>query len=421
MVRHAMSERAATVTRRMTKPKVISLFSGAGGLDYGFEAAGFETAVAVEMNHDACETLRANREWTVIEDDIFNVTTARLLEAARAKRGEVDVLIGGPPCQPFSKSGYWAGDAKRLDDPRANTLGAYLRVLEEAKPRTFLLENVEGLTFRGKDEGFRLLINAFKAINKRAKTNYRPCFKLLNAADYGVPQLRKRFIIVGSVEGTELTFPEPTHGDDQLELFGALLPRTTAWDAIGGIPLDHDEDLAVTGRWAGLLPSIPEGRNYLFHTVRGDGEELFGWRRHYWTFLLKLKKSLPSWTIQAQPGPAAGPFHWANRKLSRRELCRLQTFPDDVTIGGTRVAAQKQLGNAVPSLLAEVLARAIRAQLLGLRVRGELTLLPRRARGTPPETPATDVPRKYWKHRGEHAAHPGTGLGTGAIQRSLFA
>ncbi len=416
-----MSDRVDIVPRRMTRPTVISLFSGAGGLDYGFEAAGFETSVAVEMNHDACETLRANRKWAVIERDVFQVTTAELLEAGGLRVGEADVLIGGPPCQPFSKAGYWAhGDAKRLTDPRSNTLGAYLRVLEEAKPRTFMLENVEGLAFRGKDEGLKLLLDAFKTINKRARTNYKPVMRLLNAADYGVPQLRKRFIIIGSIDGDDFSFPEPTHGEAQLDLFSGLKPRTTAWDAIGGVTPDPTEELDATGRWAELLPSIPEGSNYLFHTERGAGEPLFGWRRHFWTFLLKLAKNQPSWTIQAQPGPSAGPFHWDNRRLSRREICRLQTFPDDVRVTGSRLAVQKQVGNAVPSLLAEVLARAIRSQLLGRSSRSELKLLPTTACTVPPPTPAKRVSKKYWDRRGVHTAHPGTGQGNAAVQRSGF-
>ncbi len=405
----------------MSKPTVISLFTGAGGLDYGFEEAGFETVAAVEMNHDACETLRANRKWPVVERDLTQLTTKELLKIGGVRSGDVDVLIGGPPCQPFSKAGYWAhGDAKRLDDPRSNTLGAYLRVLEEAKPRVFLLENVEGLAFRGKDEGLRLLMDAFQKINRRAGTKYRPVMKMLNAAEYGVPQLRKRVIIVGSRDGTEFVFPQPTHGGQQ-DLFQNLQPVMTAWSAIGDLTPDRHEDLAPTGRWADLLPSIPEGNNYLFHTDRGDGEELFGWRRHYWTFLLKLAKDLPSWTIQAQPGPAAGPFHWDNRRLSRRELCRLQTFPDNVEIKGTRVAAQRQIGNAVPSLLAEVLARSIRTQLLGRRL---VSALPKLLRPAASLTPAPRAPEpinpKYRALLGPHIAHPGTGLGNAAVQRSLF-
>ena len=406
----------------MVKPRVISLFSGAGGLDYGFEAAGFETAVAVEMDQACCETLRANRPWPVIERDIFEVSSGELLETADLQRGEPDLLIGGPPCQPFSKSGYWArGDARRMEDPRANTLSAYLRVLEETQPRVFLLENVEGLAFRGKDEGLQLLIEAIKSINKRTKSNYQPVLQLLNAADYGVPQLRKRLILIGARDGSVFKFPEPTHGEDQLALFGVLSPRRTAWDALGDLVHAPKEDMQLTGRWADLLPSIPEGSNYLWHTPRSGGEPLFGWRRHFWSFLLKLAKNQPSWTIQAQPGPASGPFHWDNRRLSMHELCRLQTFPADVHIIGNRFAIQKQVGNAVPSLLAEVLGRAIRTQLLGLRqVRGPLRLLPPQRTPVPPAIVPTKVPLKFLSLRGDHEPHPGTGHGRSASQRSLF-
>ncbi len=147
---------------------------------------------------------------------------------------------------------------------------------------------------------------------------------------------------------------------------------------------------------------------------------LFGWRTRYWTFLLKLAKSLPSWTIQAQPGPSVGPFHWDNRRLSSRELCRIQTFPDDVSLVGGRVSIQKQAGNAVPSLLAEVLGREIRAQLLGRPAKGNLRLMPPK-RGAPPlaRRPST-VPSSFLTLKGDHAAHPGTGKGKGAQQRALL-
>lgn len=109
--------------------KTISLFTGIGGLDFGFEAAGFDTAVAVEIDPVSCRTLRGNRGWPVIERDIHEVTSRELLRTAKLKVGQADVLVAGPPCQPFSKSGYWArGDALRLDDARADTLSAFLRV-----------------------------------------------------------------------------------------------------------------------------------------------------------------------------------------------------------------------------------------------------------------------------------------------------
>lgn len=404
----------------MAKPTVISLFTGAGGLDYGFEAAGFDTAVAVEMDHWCCETLRANRKWSVIERDVFQVSTREILTAADLKRGEPDVLIGGPPCQPFSKSGYWSrGEARRLDDPRADTLSAYLRVLEETRPKVFLLENVEGLAYRGKDEGLRLLLNAIDGINRRARTKYRPVFQVVNAADYGVPQIRRRLIMIGARDGTKLEFPQPTHGDAQLGLFRGLSSRRSAWDAIADVALDPNEDVDASGRWADLLPSIPEGSNYLWHTERGGGLPLFGWRRRFWSFLLKLAKDQPSWTVQAQPGPGSGPFHWDNRRLSMRELCRLQTFPDDVQVLGTRFAVQKQVGNAVPSLLAEVFARAIKQQLLGVSGSSRRPkLLPQERGPAPAATPPARVPTKYLSLVGTHTPHPGTGYGHAAVMRA---
>lgn len=402
----------------MSKPKVISLFSGAGGLDYGFEAAGFETAVALEMDRDCCATLRANRDWPVIERDIMQVPSSEILATGKLKVGQAAVLIGGPPCQPFSKAGYWSsGDALRLDDPRANTLGAYLRVLEETRPHAFLLENVEGLAYRGKDEGLKLLLEAIHHINRRTRSKYKPAFQVLNAADFGVPQIRKRVLMIGFRDGSEPTFPTPTHSEaPEPNLFTSIEPHRTAWDAIGDITPDPAESLAMTGRWADLLPSVPEGSNYLWHTDRMGGLPLFGWRRRYWSFLLKLAKAQPSWTIQAQPGPAIGPFHWNNRRLSMRELCRIQTFPDDVNIQGTRIAVQRQVGNAVPSLLGEVIAGAIKAQVVGSKNK-QLRLLPPSRSPAPPPEPTASVPRKFRKLIGEHAAHPGTNQGYGAARR----
>lgn len=311
----------------------------------------------------------------------------------------------------------------RLDDPRASTLSAYLRVVEEALPRAFLLENVEGLAYSGKDEGLKLLLDGLGRINKATKSAYRPTLQVLNAASYGVPQLRDRVFLVAARDGTTFRFPAPTHRAPEetaeAPLFASSLPLyRTAWDALADVRPSPHENLEVRGKWARLLPSIPEGSNYLHHTDRGEGLPLFGWRRRYWSFLLKLAKRLPSWTIQAQPGPAIGPFHWENRRLSERELCRIQTFPDDVKISGGRTSVQKQVGNAVPSLLAEVLARAIRKQLLGLPpLPGEPTLL-RSARSTPPPPePTGPVPPEFLALVGKHDAHPGTGKGYGAMSR----
>ena len=299
-----------------------------------------------------------------------------------------------------------------------------MRVVEEALPKAFLLENVGGLAFSGKDEGLQLLLEKIERINKKTKSKYVPHYQVVNAASYGVPQLRERFILVASREGRPFTIPSPTHGEPQsdLPLFSgkgtSLQPYRTTWDAIGDVRPEPGERLAMQGKWAGLLPSIPEGQNYLFHTDRGGGLPLFGWRRRYWQFLLKLAKNRPSWTIQAQPGSSIGPFHWENRRLSARELCRIQTFPDDVSILGGRTEVQRQLGNAVPSLLAEVLARAIRTQLLVLPpVIGAFKLLPPDRSPVPPPEPVQKVPEEFLHLVGEHAPHPGTGKGEAALAR----
>jgi DNA (cytosine-5)-methyltransferase 1 len=400
-------------------PKVISLFTGAGGLDLGFEAAGFETAVAVEIDAEAVATLRHNRDWPVLDRDIHTVGSKELLAAASLKEGEADVLIGGPPCQPFSKSGYWvSGDTLRLEDPRAGTLGAYLRVLRDTLPQCFLLENVPGLVYRQKNEGIELIRKSIAKINRERGTQYRISVAKLNAADYGVPQVRERVFVIGDRDGRELTFPSPTHIEERDGLLPlGLKPHATAWDAIGDLEEDDDPELQIRGRWAELLPSIPEGDNYLWHTERGGGLRLFGWRRRYWSFLLKLAKRLPSWTVQAQPGPAIGPFHWKSRRLSARELCRLQTMPNDFAVLGSLSSVQRQVGNAVPSALAEVLGRAMRKQLLGHEVDLTASLAPAPRLPLPGPEPMRPVPRKYHDLVGKHEAHPGTGKGYAALRR----
>ena len=393
----------------------ISLYTGAGGLDFGFEAADFRTAVALELDPVACRSIRRNRpDWNLIERDIHEVSSDEILRAAGLRVGEADILIGGPPCQPFSKSSYWVnGDARRLDDPRADTLTAYLRVLRDTKPRAFVLENVFGLIYKGKEEGLRHLLDGVASINRETGTHYRVSWKLLNAAHYGVPQLRERVFLIGSREGRRFAFPRQTHAPrDRPQLLGdSMEPYRTAWDAIGDLPeAPHDPSLKVGGKWGALLPSIPEGHNYLWHTNRGGGLRLFGWRTRYWSFLLKLAKCRPSWTIQAQPGSAIGPFHWCSRKLTSREMCRFQTFPDDVTLDCGRTDVQKMLGNAVPSLLAEVLAREIRHQLFGdRRDLSGLKLMPPVRPAMPGPEAVEPVPMRYRELVGDHPDHPGEG------------
>ena len=399
---------------RGSRPTAVSLYTGVGGLDYGFEAAGFRTAVAVEIDPDACTALRANRpHWPVIETDVHALPSAALLKAAGLEPGEADVLIAGPPCQPFSKASFWSGRGNRgLEDPRADTLLACLRILADTRPRTFLIENVQGLVHRRRNEGMRRLLQGIDEINRRHKTRYAGAWQVLDAADYGVPQHRRRVFLVGSRDGRRFRFPEPTHGPADADARGERRkPYVTCWDALGGASATPAEDAetAMTGRWADLLPSIPEGQNYLWHTSRGGGLSLFGWRTRYWNFLLKLAKSRPAWTIPGQLRTAVGPFHWTSRKLTASQMARLQTFPEDVRLNASLRTAQRLAGNAVASLMGEVLAREIRRQLLdGAPEQSQPKLLPRTRRGCPEPEPVLEVPAKYLELVGRHPDHPGT-------------
>jgi DNA (cytosine-5)-methyltransferase 1 len=393
----------------------VSLFSGAGGLDVGFHAAGFRTHLAIEMDERACKTLNRNAKYApahVWQRRIEEVSDAELL--ACIARKNIDVVIGGPPCQPFSKSGFWArGDVARFNDPRARTtFENFIRVMRLVAPRAFLLENVAGLAQQGRDEGLRYLQGNLDRLG------YLTSCQILNACDFGVPQARERLFMIGVLraEGTNrFEFPSPRFGQHEQP------PHRTAWDALWDLDGDdYGDDLHVRGRWGKLLKTIPEGHNYLHHTVRGGGYELFGWRTRYWAFLLKLAKDKPSWTITAQPAQANGPFHWDSRRLSRRELARLQTFPDDYEFDGELEDVQLQIGNAVPPLLAEVLAREIRRQLLGQpRTSMELKLLrpPANKKATKARH-ETRLPPEFRDLIRKRAAHPGTGKGPGARRRA---
>lgn len=399
---------------------VLSLFSGAGGLDLGLEAAGFHPVLCVEIDEDSRQTIIKNRpHWRLSEPgDIDRLKLVDLLKQAGLKPRQLTLLAGGPPCQPFSKSSYWnLGDAPRLRDPRAKTLHAYLRVVRATLPKVLLLENVRGLAFEGKDEGLKLLERGLRRINSDLSTRYVPQVLTINAATYGVPQLRERIFVLAAIDGGQIALPESTHGISGNDYL-------TAWDAIGDLDITPwPEELNPAGRWAALLPSIPEGRNYLWHTPRNEalgGEPLFGWRTKYWSFLLKLAKAQPSWTIQALPGPATGPFHWKSRLLSIEEMARLQTFPRDYQFVGGRRAAHRQIGNAVPSAIGELLGLEIRRQLLRESIRCGLTLIPKRRSDCPCPENTFAIPSQYSTLRARHRDHPGSGLGPAAVRREEF-
>jgi DNA (cytosine-5)-methyltransferase 1 len=398
--------------------KALSLFTGIGGLDFGFEAAGFTTAAAVEADPTVAATIRLNRKWDVLQTSLDPRRAAEICSSTVVKdAGLVDIVIAGPPCQPFSKAAYWREDgASGLDDPRSNTLSAFLRVIALTKPKAFLLENVPGFAARGHSGGLDRVLRGIARINNAIGSRYKVHWAKLNAADYGVPQIRERVFLVAAEDGRDFVFPSPTHRSGSSADDNTGLPQyATCWDAIGDVVEANDESLQMKGKWARLLPSIPEGENYLWHTNRGGGLPLFGWRTRYWTFLLKLAKDRPSWTIQSQSGSASGPFHWSNRRLSATELFRLQTFPEDVRCAAGRTEMQRMIGNAVPSLLAEVLAREIKRQLFDVKLdtsKPPALAIPK-SETAPRRAPVRTVPASYQALIGAHADHPGPGLGPG--------
>ena len=335
--------------------KVVSLFSGAGGLDIGFHNAGFTTVFATDIWDKACNTLKTNNmSDEIFCGDIRDIDFNTIVET----HGQIDCLIGGPPCPPYSQTRhYLIGKADGFDDEKAGfAVPEYFRALSALKPKVFFFENVDGFSFKTHE-------NKFTYLKKKSdELGYNISFKVINCANYGVPQTRKRFICVGSLKGLPtFTFPAETHSDGGS--VSGTLPWVTCGEVIGEFDnITEEEKLQRPGaKDYELLKEIPAGDNYLFYTAkRGYPEPKFKWKSRYWTFLLKLTPDRPSWTIQASFSTNQGPFHWRNRFLRIEELKRIQTFPDDYYLDGDKKEQWRQIGNAVPVLAAEVIARKIK-------------------------------------------------------------
>lgn len=212
---------------------VISLFSGAGGLDIGFSQGGFHTAVMVEIDHSCCRTLRRNSPSTpVLEGDLNEIPTWRILETAGLRPLEAALVIGGPPCQSFSLAGKRMG----LDDPRGRLVLEFIRVVREALPVGFVMENVKGLAnWAGGKALDAIVAEATEPIAYQSRTyRYNVSYKVLNAADYGVPQFRERIFIVGNRIDCDFSFPERRFGPKGNK--DGLQPYATVEDAICGLP-----------------------------------------------------------------------------------------------------------------------------------------------------------------------------------------
>lgn len=381
---------------------VLSLFSGLGGMDLGLEKAGFMSVGCAEQDTWAIRSLKANRggQWPLLEPGDVSALAGSLKPADLGlERGELTLIAGGPPCQPFSKAAQWAPTARRgLADERGVLLFDLLDIVESFLPQVVLIENVPGL-LSGPTSILPVLQRAVPSLG-RISVRYRIWTGLVDAHTLGVPQVRRRAILV--LWRTQGDFTPPKLVPDDA--------RPNAWDAIGQLSVRAKDLPAGAGYWADLLKSIPEGANYQYHTSRGPGLNLFGYRTRYWSFLQKLARDKPSWTITASPGPSTGPFHWENRPLAIPELLRLQSFPSDWIVEGARRDQVRQVGNATPPLMAERLGRSIRS-LLGVPAPGPYRLAIRH--GTPPPTGSAPVEldSKYLSHVGNHKDHPGGGLG----------
>lgn len=327
--------------------KIVSLFSGCGGLDLGFKKAGFHAVLATDVWNTACKSLELNDiADTILCEDIRKIDFTQY-------KGKVDVVIGGPPCPPYSQTRHYLTEkVGGFQDEKAGfAVPEYFRAIEEISPKAFVFENVDGFTFKTYKEPMEF-------VKERAGTlGYNITYRVVNAANYGVPQTRKRFICVGlKKEIGTFEFPCETHSEKGES-------GTNKWVTCGDVLADFDniteeeKNQRPGSKDYDLLCQVPPGDNYLFFTEkRGCKNPLFKWKSRYWTFLLKLTPDRPSWTIQASFSNNQGPFHWRNRFLRIEEIKRIQTFDDSYKLYGDTKEQWRQVGNAVPVLLAQVIA-----------------------------------------------------------------
>ena len=219
--------------------KVISLFSGAGGMDIGFGMAGFQTVVAVEYDKSCCETLKKNNaNLNVIHGDISNIKTSDILKIGGLKVTEPALVIGGPPCQSFSLAGKRMG----MSDSRGKLVLEFIRVVRESLPKVFVMENVKGMVNWENGKAIEAIMNEISdpIYFENKEYSYSVNMAVLNSADYGAPQHRERVFLVGNRVGKKFQFPEPTHcnrPEGIVDLFNNIKkPYVTVWDAIGKLP-----------------------------------------------------------------------------------------------------------------------------------------------------------------------------------------
>jgi len=335
--------------------RTLSLFSGAGGLDIGFHDAGFDIVEAVELDPKLAASLQANVGEGKYFGSSVNIVVGDICDY-NPDLEDIDFIIGGPPCQTFSAAGARASGVAGTKDVRGNLFQEYVRILEKLKPSGFLFENVYRILGANGGEDWREIIQAF------SKVGYDLSYRVLDTADYGVPQNRERLIIVGVRKDADdlfYKFPRPTHGIDSL----SGRKPSSGKQAVRGINEAPDK-VSLNGRYGHLLKDIPPGLNYSFFTEKmGHPNPIFAWRSKFSDFLYKADPEEPVRTIKAQGGQYTGPFHWNSRPFSKQEYKRLQTFPDCYEMIGSKATVVKQIGNSVPPQFARVLALSIRQQV----------------------------------------------------------
>ncbi|MCF8258009.1 MAG: DNA cytosine methyltransferase [Flavobacteriales bacterium] len=319
----------------------IDLFSGAGGLTLGLRNAGWDVVASVECDAFASATHRKNFPLsTHFETDVRNIDW-------RPYHGKVNLVAGGPPCQPFSVSGKQQGEADERD-----MVPEFIRTVDEIRPDAFMMENVKGLTL-GRFRPYLL-----QAAYKLEKIGYEVAIRVLNSADFGVPQRRERVFVIGVRDGV-FSFPVPTHGP------GRKFPHVTVSDALWGVPVDDPNPAKVVYCKNPVLRKSP----YAGMLLNGKGRPLdpnapsltipasAGGNR---THLLDQQGELLRYhgELMAGGSPRSGIVPGC-RRLTLRECARLQSFPDDFQFVGPKSKRFSQVGNAVPPLLAEAVTRSI--------------------------------------------------------------
>ncbi len=354
--------------------KVIDLFAGAGGLSLGMEQLGCETSLCIDNDPHSLETLRQNKSTStkVLEFDLSNFDTSTLREHAEIGH-EAFLLVGGPPCQPFSKNSYWTEDGidskyRRAlargergvapaplsvprQDKRRFLIDVYADAVRDAKPEAFIFENVASILHPRNKGTFTHFLE------RLASYGYALTVRKSVALSYGIPQKRERVFVLGMRGTQEPPFTPPTHKSKKSDREN-LLPTPLVKDVLSKVEYEQEKGVEVKGRWAEALKQIPPGMNYkALSAWAGHPRPLFEAETRFWNFLLKLSPDLPSWTIASQPGPWTGPFHWDNRRLTTAEMAAIQGFPSRYHFSGPRRERVRQVGNAVPPQFIASVAR----------------------------------------------------------------